>query len=86
MRAVERAVDACIAGEADAVVTAPISKEAIALAGYHVPGHTEFLAERTNAEGYTMMLVSGGLRVALVTTHLPVRAVADARDGRRHPR
>ena len=78
MRAVERAVDACLAGTADAVVTAPISKEAITRAGYHVPGHTEFLAERTHAEGYTMMLVSGGLRVALVTTHVPVRAVTDA--------
>ncbi len=78
MRAVERAADACLAGEVDAMVTAPISKEAIVLAGYHVPGHTEFLAERTRAEGYTMMLVSGGLRVALVTTHMPVRAVAEA--------
>ncbi len=81
MRAVERAVDACLAGEADAVVTAPISKEAIARAGYRVPGHTEFLAERTGAEGVVMMLVDPrvpGLRVALVTTHLPVRAVAAA--------
>ena len=78
MRAVERATDVCLAGKADAMVTAPISKEAITLAGYHVPGHTEFIAERTHAEGYTMMLVSGGLRVALVTTHLPVRAVAEA--------
>ena len=77
MRAVERAADACLAGEADAMVTAPISKEAIALAGYRTPGHTEFLAERTRAEGYTMMLVSGALRVALVTTHVPVRAVAE---------
>ena len=78
MRAVERAADACLAGEADAMVTAPISKEAITMAGYRAPGHTEFIAERTRAEGYTMMLVRGGLRVGLVTTHLPVRAVADA--------
>ncbi len=81
MRAVERAADACLAGEADGLVTAPISKEAIALAGYRVPGHTEFLAERTRADGVVMMLVDPrvpGLRVALVTTHLPLRAVADA--------
>ena len=78
MRAVERATDACLAGDADAMVTAPISKEAITRAGYRVPGHTEFIAERTRAAGYTMMLVRGGLRVGLVTTHLPVRAVADA--------
>lgn len=77
MRAVERATDACLAGEADGLVTAPISKEAISRAGYEFPGHTEFLAERTNAAGYTMMLVSGGLRVGLVTTHVPVCAVAD---------
>lgn len=78
MRAVERAADACLAGDADGMVTAPISKEAITLAGYHVPGHTEFIAERTNAAGYAMMLVRDNLRVGLVTTHLPVRAVADA--------
>ncbi|MEM1042627.1 MAG: 4-hydroxythreonine-4-phosphate dehydrogenase PdxA [Bacteroidota bacterium] len=81
MRAVERAVDACLAGEADAMVTAPISKEAITLAGYHVPGHTEFIAARTDADGVVMVLLDPhvpGLRVALVTTHMPVRAVADA--------
>jgi 4-hydroxythreonine-4-phosphate dehydrogenase len=77
MRAVEIGADACLSGEADALVTAPISKEAITLAGYRFPGHTEFLAQRTHAEGFTMMLVSGGLRVALVTTHVPVHAVAD---------
>lgn len=78
MRAVERAADACLAGDADAMVTAPISKEAITHAGYRVPGHTEFIAERTRAAGYTMMLVRGGLRVGLVTTHVPVRAVAES--------
>ena len=77
MRAVERAADACMERAADAMVTAPISKEAITRAGYRFPGHTEFLAQRTHADGFTMMLVSGGLRVALVTTHVPVRAVAD---------
>lgn len=77
MRAVEAGCDACLLGEADALVTAPISKEAIHLAGYRFPGHTEFLAQRTRAAGYTMMMVSEGLRVGLVTTHVPVRAVAD---------
>lgn len=77
MRAVEAGCDACLRAEADALVTAPISKEAIHLAGYRFPGHTEFLAERTRAEGYTMMMVSEGLRVGLVTTHVPVRDVAD---------
>jgi 4-hydroxythreonine-4-phosphate dehydrogenase len=77
MRAVERGADACASGEADALVTAPISKEAITLAGYRFPGHTEFLAQRTHADEFAMMLVSGGLRVALVTTHVPVRDIAD---------
>jgi 4-hydroxythreonine-4-phosphate dehydrogenase len=76
MHAVECAADACVSSEVEGMVTAPISKEAITLAGYRFPGHTEFLAERTHAAGFTMMLVSGGLRVALVTTHVPVRDVA----------
>lgn len=75
MRAVERAVDACLAGTVDAMVTAPISKEAINLAGYDVPGHTEFIAERTNSAKPTMMMVAGGLRVGLVTSHVPLSEV-----------
>src|SRR5690606_2522531 len=69
MAAVARGCDLCLGGDADALVTAPISKEAIQMAGYAFPGHTEFLAERTGAERFAMMLVSGGLRVALVTIH-----------------
>ncbi|HLT47100.1 MAG TPA: 4-hydroxythreonine-4-phosphate dehydrogenase PdxA [Rubricoccaceae bacterium] len=75
MAAVARACDLCLAGEADAMVTAPISKEAIQKAGYAFPGHTEFLAARTGAGRFAMMLVSGGLRVALVTIHVPLAAV-----------
>ena len=76
MRAVEVAVDGCLAGTFDGMVTAPISKEAIQQAGYVFPGHTEFLAERTGTERFVMVLVSGGLRVALVTIHVPLAAVA----------
>ena len=75
MAAVARGCDLCLAGDADALVTAPISKEAIQKAGYRFPGHTEFLAERTGADRYAMMLASGGLRVALVTIHVPLAAV-----------
>ncbi|MFO8099719.1 MAG: 4-hydroxythreonine-4-phosphate dehydrogenase PdxA [Salinibacter sp.] len=75
MRAVERAVDACLAGTVDGMVTAPISKEAVRKAGYDVPGHTEFIAERTNAAKPTMMMVAGGLRVGLVTSHVSLSAV-----------
>lgn len=78
MRAVERAVDACMADAVDAMVTAPISKEAVRRAGYDVPGHTEFLAERTKSPHPTMMMVAGGLRVGLVTSHIPLAQVPSA--------
>ena len=78
MKAVSKGVELCIAEVTDALVTAPISKEAIHRAGYKVPGHTEYLAEKTNCRDYVMMLVSKALRVGLVSTHIPVRAAADA--------
>jgi len=75
MRAVERAVDECVKGTVDAMATAPISKAAINQAGYDVPGHTEFIANRTNSPKPTMMMVAGGLRVGLVTSHVPLSEV-----------
>jgi 4-hydroxythreonine-4-phosphate dehydrogenase len=78
MAAVARACDLCLSGAADAMVTAPLHKEAIHRAGHPFPGHTEFLAERTGAPEVVMVLASGALRVALVTTHLPLREVAAA--------
>jgi 4-hydroxythreonine-4-phosphate dehydrogenase len=73
-----RAVDLALRGEIDAIVTAPIHKEAIHLAGYRYAGHTELLAERTKTDDYAMMLMGGPIRVVLATTHLPLREVADA--------
>ena len=61
---------AVLAGEADALVTAPINKEAIALGGYPYAGHTELLAEITDTKVYGMLLVSGKLRVIHVSTHV----------------
>ncbi|WP_420457291.1 4-hydroxythreonine-4-phosphate dehydrogenase PdxA [Rubrivirga sp.] len=79
MEAVALAVDLALDGRVDGIVTAPISKEAIALAGYTVPGHTEFLQQRTGASTVVMVLAAdlpaGPLRVALVTIHVPVSAV-----------
>ena len=79
MAAVGLACDLARRGEVDGIVTAPISKEAIALAGFTVPGHTEFLQKRTGAPTAVMVLAAelGGapLRVALVTVHVPVAAV-----------
>ncbi len=65
-------------GAFDAIVTAPLHKGVINDAGIPFSGHTEFFAELTGAALPVMMLVAGELRVALVTTHLPLREVADA--------
>lgn len=72
MRSVERAVDLCLEGQVDGMVTAPISKEAISRAGFEDPGHTEFIAKRTRSSEYMMMMVSDNLRVGLVTGHIPI--------------
>jgi 4-hydroxythreonine-4-phosphate dehydrogenase len=60
------------------MVTAPVQKSVINDAGVPFTGHTEYLAERTHARQPVMLLAAGALRVALVTTHLPLRAVGDA--------
>jgi 4-hydroxythreonine-4-phosphate dehydrogenase len=67
-----------LGGQADALVTAPVHKGVINDAGIPFSGHTEFLAELCGAPTPVMMLAAGSLRVALATTHLPLRAVADA--------
>ena len=74
----DRAVDGCLDGQFDAMVTAPVHKGVINDAGIPFTGHTEYLAQRTAAALPVMMLVGGGLRVALVTTHLPLAAVSQA--------
>lgn len=71
-----RACDGCLAGEFDALVTGPVHKGVINDAGFSFSGHTEFLAARCGADP-VMMLATPGLRVALATTHLPLRQVAD---------
>jgi len=70
---VEAAIDMALAGELDAIVTAPINKEALAKAGAPWPGHTEILAARTGAAKPVMMMAGGGVRAALVTTHASIR-------------
>ncbi|MCF7848042.1 MAG: 4-hydroxythreonine-4-phosphate dehydrogenase PdxA [Kiritimatiellales bacterium] len=77
-RAIRRAVEGCLSGELDAMVTAPICKEGFHKAGIHVPGHTEFLAELTRTKNFGMMLMGGGLRVMLVTRHIPISEVPAA--------
>ena len=74
----DRAIDGCMAGEFDAMVTAPVQKSTINDAGIPFTGHTEYLAERTATPQVVMMLAGGGLRVALATTHLPLAEVPRA--------
>lgn len=73
-----RAGQGCQNGLFDAMITAPVHKGIINQAGVPFSGHTEFLQQLTNAPEVVMMLATHGLRVALVTTHLPLREVADA--------
>ena len=76
----DRAIEGCRGGEFDAMVTAPVQKSVINDAGIAFTGHTEYLARRTGASQPVMLLVAGRLRVALATTHLPLREVSDALD------
>jgi 4-hydroxythreonine-4-phosphate dehydrogenase len=75
---IDRAYDGCVRGEFDAMVTAPVSKAVINDAGIPFTGHTEYLAERAGGVHVVMMLVGGGLRVALATTHLALTDVPRA--------
>ncbi len=72
------ATDACRNGHCQALVTAPVHKGVINDGGVAFSGHTEYLAERCGVPKVVMMLATESLRVALATTHLPLRQVADA--------
>jgi 4-hydroxythreonine-4-phosphate dehydrogenase len=77
-RAIETATRLTAERRADAVVTAPISKQALQMAGYPHPGHTEFLGALTGARETKMLFVTARFRLLLATVHLPLRAVPDA--------
>jgi 4-hydroxythreonine-4-phosphate dehydrogenase len=74
----DAAIEGCLNGAYHAVVTAPVHKGIINDAGFAFTGHTEYLADHSGTQQVVMMLTGGGLRVALATTHLPLREVADA--------
>jgi len=78
LQLLDRAIDGCMASEFAAMVTAPVQKSVIIDAGNKFSGHTEYLAERTGGAHPVMMLTSGSLRVALATTHLPLKDVSAA--------
>lgn len=74
----EAAAAGCMSGRYQAMITAPVHKGVINDAGFAFTGHTEYLAARSGVHKVVMMLAGDTLRVALATTHLPLRAVADA--------
>ena len=71
-----KGLDLAMEGEIDAIVTAPINKEAVKMAGFEFAGHTELLQDKTAAESVVMLMVGKGLRVSFVTTHLAVKDVS----------
>ena len=76
--AIVEAVRLAVAGRVDGMVTAPVSKESLALAGYGMVGHTELIARLTGARRYGMMMTNQDLRVVFATAHLPLKAVPGA--------
>jgi len=74
-QAVEEAARLALAGEVDAIVTGPVHKHALHLAGFRYPGLTEFLSHLAGDVDVAMMLAAGGLRVVLVTTHIALKDV-----------
>jgi 4-hydroxythreonine-4-phosphate dehydrogenase len=80
---IRKAVTLALTHEVDAVVTGPVNKAALHAAGVRHPGVTELLGELAGGLESVMMLVAGGLRVVLVTTHLPLRDVPAALTGER---
>jgi 4-hydroxythreonine-4-phosphate dehydrogenase len=78
VESIVRAAEMCRSGAADAMVTGPVAKAAIADAGYEFTGHTEFLANLLGAPSVLMLFVHGGVRVGLATTHLPLADVPAA--------
>ncbi len=80
---IEKAIDCALDGKADAIVTGPINKEAIKKAGSKFSGHTELLAHKTKAKSHSMMFLSDAIRIALVTTHIPLADVPKNIDKKR---
>ena len=76
--AIERAVELCTSGKASAMVTAPVSKESLQLAGFNFPGQTEMVALLSRSSKVAMMLFSDKLRIGLVTIHSPLRTIPDS--------
>lgn len=75
---IKKGAQLAMSKEVDAIVTAPISKEAMNMAGHHFSGHTELLAELSNTRNFAMLLIAGNLRVIHVTTHISIKKVSES--------
>lgn len=73
---IELAVDLCLKRKADAICTSPVSKKALNLAGFNFPGQTEMLAKLSNSKRYLMLFVNDKIKLALMTTHIPISSVS----------
>jgi 4-phospho-D-threonate 3-dehydrogenase / 4-phospho-D-erythronate 3-dehydrogenase len=77
-RYIDEAIEGCLDRRYQAMVTAPISKKALNMAGVNFPGHTEMLAERTGTKNYAMLLYSAEIACAFVTCHQSLKSVSDS--------
>jgi 4-hydroxythreonine-4-phosphate dehydrogenase len=73
---IKAAVELAQAGSLAGIVTAPINKEAMNMAGFHYPGHTELLADLTGSKEFGMMIVGGPLKIMFTTTHVAINALS----------
>jgi len=78
LKTLEVAADGCLTGTFDAIVTPPVHKGILCETGTHFSGHTEFFQQRCQSDQVVMMLATQGLKVALATTHLPLKDVSQA--------
>ncbi|EAQ66511.1 4-hydroxythreonine-4-phosphate dehydrogenase [Marinomonas sp. MED121] len=78
LKTLELAAEGCLTGQFDAIVTPPVHKGVLCETGIHFSGHTEFFQQKCNSEQVVMMLATEGLKVALATTHLPLKDVSSA--------
>jgi 4-hydroxythreonine-4-phosphate dehydrogenase len=78
LKSIETAVADMASNKIDVLVTAPIDKDNISRAGFKFPGHTEYLASMSRVDDYLMLLVNGGIRVGIVTGHIPLKDVSQS--------
>ena len=78
LKTLDAAIEGCISNQFDALITGPVHKGIINEAGYSFTGHTEYLAEKTDTKKVVMMLATDKMKVALATTHLPLKDIAQA--------